>query len=109
MLECAEEVIEGDRTLKVEGSGSAEVAPQISASLFKVVKVGRAASRSQADTVKIKECRIVYRRAGLETRASRCCGVDADLVRGSQRRRKAETHRNAGTESQTRGGAPTKR
>jgi hypothetical protein len=63
----AEEVIEGDRTLKVEGSGSAEVAPQISASLFKIVKVGHAASRSQADTVKIKECRIVYRRGGLET------------------------------------------
>ena len=62
----AEEVIEGDRTLKVEGSGSAELSPEISASLFKVVKLGHNASRSQADTVKIKECRIIYRRTGLE-------------------------------------------
>ena len=62
----AEEVIEGDRTLKFEGSGSAEISPEISASLFKVVKLGHNASRSQADTVKIKECRIIYRRAGLE-------------------------------------------
>ena len=66
----AEEVIEGDRTLKVEGSGSAEISPEINPSLFKVVKLGHAASRSQADTVKIKECRIIYRRAGLETAAA---------------------------------------
>jgi hypothetical protein len=63
----AEEVIEGDRTLKVEGSGSAEISPEISAPHFKVVKLGHAATRSQADTVKIKECRIIYRRAGLKT------------------------------------------
>jgi hypothetical protein len=59
----AEEVIEGERTLKVEGSNSAEVAPQISKSLLKVVKLGHSASRSQAETVKVKECRIIYRRA----------------------------------------------
>jgi hypothetical protein len=60
----AEEVIEGERTLKVEGSNSAEVSPQISKSLLKVVKLGHSASRSQAETVKVKECRIIYRRAG---------------------------------------------
>jgi hypothetical protein len=58
----AEEVIEGERTLKVEGSSSAEVSPQISKSLLKVVKLGHSASRSEAETVKVKECRIIYRR-----------------------------------------------
>jgi hypothetical protein len=59
----AEEVIEGERTLKVEGSKSAEVSPQISKSLMRVGKLGRSASRSQAETVKVKECRILYTRA----------------------------------------------
>jgi hypothetical protein len=59
----AEEVIEGERTLKFEGSNSAEVSPQISESLLKVVKLGHSASRSEAETVKVKECRIIYRRA----------------------------------------------
>ncbi len=60
----AEEIIEGERTLKVEGSNSAEVSPQISTSLLRVVKLGHSASRSEAETVKVKECRIIYRRAG---------------------------------------------
>jgi hypothetical protein len=60
----AEEVIEGERTLKVEGSNSAEVSPQISKSVLKVAKLGHSASRSEAETVKVKECRIIYRRAG---------------------------------------------
>jgi hypothetical protein len=60
----AEEVIEGERTLKTEGSNSAEVSPQLSASVFKTVKLGHSASRSEAETVKVKECRIIYRRAG---------------------------------------------
>jgi hypothetical protein len=59
----AEEVIEGERTLKVEGSNSAEVSPQVSDSLIKVVKLGHSTSRSEAETVKVKECRIIYRRA----------------------------------------------
>lgn len=59
----AEEVIEGERTLKVEGSNSAEVSPQISNSLLRVVKLGHSASRSEAETVKVKETRIIYRRA----------------------------------------------
>jgi hypothetical protein len=60
----AEEVIQGERTSKFEGSNSAEVSPQISDSLLKVVKLGHSASHSEAETVKVKECRIIYRRVG---------------------------------------------
>jgi hypothetical protein len=60
----AEEVIDGERTLKVEGSNSAELSPQISKSLLKVLKLGHSTSRSQAETVKVTECRIIYRRSG---------------------------------------------
>jgi hypothetical protein len=63
----AEEVIEGERTLKVEGSNSAEVSPQIGPSLLNIVKLGHSTSRSQAETVKVKECRIVYRRTSSGT------------------------------------------
>jgi hypothetical protein len=59
----AEEVVEGSRTLKVEGSNTAELAPQLPTALINIAKLGHTASRSQADTLKIKECRIVYRRA----------------------------------------------
>jgi hypothetical protein len=58
----AEEVVEGSRTLKVEGSKTAEIVPQLPAELLKVVRLGGTASRSQADTLKLKECRIIYRR-----------------------------------------------
>ena len=60
----AEEVIEGEKTTKCEGSNSAEVSPQVSDSLLKVVKFGHSASHSEAETVKVKECRIIYRRTG---------------------------------------------
>jgi hypothetical protein len=60
----AEEVIEGERTLKVEGSHSAEVSPQVSNSLFKTVKLGHSNSHCEAETVKVKECRIIYKRTG---------------------------------------------
>jgi hypothetical protein len=59
----AEEVTEGSRTLKIEGSKTAEFSPQVPAEILKIAKLGRTASRSQADVVKIKECRIIYRRA----------------------------------------------
>lgn len=59
----AEEVVEGSRTLKVEGTRTAELAPQLPTELLKVAKLGRTASRSQSDTLDIKECRIIYRRA----------------------------------------------
>ena len=60
----AEEVIEGERTEKVEGSRTAEVAPQAGTALINIAKLGRTSSRSTADTTKIKECRIIYRRIG---------------------------------------------
>lgn len=60
----AEEVIEGERTSKVEGSKTAEMAPQSSAGIINIGKLGRTSSRSTADTTKIKECRIIYRRIG---------------------------------------------
>ena len=59
----AEEVTEGSRTLKIEGSKTAEINPQVPAELLKVAKFGRTASRSQSDVIKIKECRIIYRRS----------------------------------------------
>ncbi len=58
----AEEVVEGSRTLKIQDSKSAELAPQLPGELVKVAKLGRNASRCQSDTLQIKECRIVYRR-----------------------------------------------
>jgi hypothetical protein len=58
----AEEVTEGSRTLKIEGSKTAEINPQVPAELLKIARFGRTASRSQSDTVKIKECRMIYRR-----------------------------------------------
>jgi hypothetical protein len=58
----AEEVVEGSRLLKIEGSKTAEIAPQLPTELLKVARLGGTASRSQADTLKIKECRIIYRR-----------------------------------------------
>jgi len=60
----AEEVVEGDRTVTLEDSKSAEVLPQLPAPLLNLGKLGRSESVTQADTVKIKECRIVYRRSG---------------------------------------------
>jgi hypothetical protein len=59
----AEEVVQGSRTLKIEGSKTAEITPQVPAEILKIAKLGRSASRSQSDVVKIKECRIIYRRA----------------------------------------------
>jgi hypothetical protein len=58
----AEEVTEGSRTLKIDHSKTAEVSPEVPAEILKIAKFGRTASRSQADTVKIKECRMIYRR-----------------------------------------------
>jgi hypothetical protein len=59
----AEEVTEGSRTLKIDRSKTAEISPEVPAEILKIAKFGRTASRSQADVVKIKECRMIYRRA----------------------------------------------
>jgi hypothetical protein len=58
----AEEVVEGSRTLTLQGTKTAELVPELPNGLFQIGKLGRRASRSQADTLKIKECRIVYHR-----------------------------------------------
>lgn len=63
----AEEVVEGSRTLTVNGTNTAAVEAEGPASLVKVGKIGRTASRTQADNLKIKECRIVYKKAGRTT------------------------------------------
>jgi hypothetical protein len=62
----AEEVIEGVRTLVLDGKTTAQVSPTLPAPLPAVggLSLGRTASRTQSDSVKIKECRIVYKRAG---------------------------------------------
>jgi hypothetical protein len=77
----AEEVTEGSRTLKIEGSGTAEINPQVPAELLKIAKFGRTTSRSQADVVKIKECRIVYRRASPSEASQFSSDVDVDPKR----------------------------
>ncbi len=59
----AEEVTEGSRTLKIDRSNTAEISPEVPAEILKIAKFGRTASRSQADVLKIKECRMIYRRA----------------------------------------------
>src|SRR3954452_1355472 len=60
----AEEVVEGSRTLTVNGTNTAQVEAAAAVPILKLGKIGRTASRSQADSVKIKECRIVYKKAG---------------------------------------------
>lgn len=60
----AEEVVEGSRTLVVDGKTSAEVGPTVPSTPIRVGTLGRTASRTQSDTLKIKECRIIYKKAG---------------------------------------------
>ena len=60
----AEEVVEGSRTLTVNGTNSAQIDTEGPVPLIKVGKLGRTATRTQADNLKIKECRIVYKKAG---------------------------------------------
>lgn len=62
----AEEVVEGSRTLTLNGVNSAQVEAESVIPLIKLGKIGRTATRTQADNVKIKECRILYKRAGVE-------------------------------------------
>jgi len=59
----AEEVVEGSRTLTVGKAGSTELAPQVTPHLLALFKVGGSVTRSQADTVNLTECRIIYKKA----------------------------------------------
>jgi len=60
----AEEVVEGSRTLTVQGSAAAEIQPSASSNLVALGKLGGTRSHSQSDLLKIKECRILYRKGG---------------------------------------------
>ena len=62
----AEEVDAGSRTLTVNGTNTAELDAGTLTPILKLGKLGRTASRIQADNVKIKECRILYKRAGTD-------------------------------------------
>jgi len=66
----AEEVVEGSRTLTVGKSGSSELAPQIAPHLLAVMKVGGSVTRSQADTLNLKECRIIYKKADPQSKGA---------------------------------------
>ncbi|WP_422928794.1 hypothetical protein [Singulisphaera sp. PoT] len=58
----AEEVEEGSRTLTINGTNAAELATSDASKILSLGKIGRTSSRTQADTLKIKECRIVYKK-----------------------------------------------
>ena len=62
----AEEVVEGSRTLTLNGTNSAQVEAATVVPFLKLGKIGRTASTTRADSVKIKECRILYKKAGSE-------------------------------------------
>jgi hypothetical protein len=61
----AEEVEEGTRTLTLNGTNTAELdaGGATIVPMVKLLKLGRTASKSQADQLKIKECRNLYKRA----------------------------------------------
>ena len=58
----AEEVVEGERTVTVGGTRTAEVGPGVPEAPLRVVRLGRTATRKQSDQVKITECRILYKK-----------------------------------------------
>lgn len=58
----AEEVVEGSRTLTVGKAGSTELTPQIAPHVLALLKVGAAVTRNQADTMALRECRIIYKK-----------------------------------------------
>jgi hypothetical protein len=66
----AEEVVEGSRTLTVGKTGNTELSPQVSPHLLALLKVGATMSRTQADTLALRECRIIYKKADPSAAAS---------------------------------------
>ncbi len=68
----AEEVVEGSRTLTLNGTNTAQLDTEGPVPIIKVGKLGRTATRTQADNLKIKECRIVYKKAG-------CCDAEPEM------------------------------
>jgi hypothetical protein len=66
----AEEVVEGSRTLTLGKTGSTELSPQVTPHVLALLKVGATMSRSQADTLALRECRIIYRKADPQSPAA---------------------------------------
>jgi hypothetical protein len=97
----AEEVVEGSRTVTRANSGSTEFSPQVTPHVLALLKVGGSATRSQADTLNLKECRIIYKKAdpgstakpgtfAAEASLKPTCYVDPNtLVRKSDEKEKA--------------------
>lgn len=67
----AEEVEEGSRTLTVNGTHAAELDAASPRQLVSLGKLGRTSSRTQSDTLKIRECRIVYKKIESNESASK--------------------------------------
>ncbi|HJT79209.1 MAG TPA: hypothetical protein VJ739_18580, partial [Gemmataceae bacterium] len=67
----AEEVVEGSRTLTVGKTGSTEITPQVTPQLLALLKIGGSMTRSQADTLALRECRIIYKKADPHATAAR--------------------------------------
>ena len=60
----AEEVVEGSRTLTVGGTNTAMIGGASAIDHFlKIGNVGRVSTSSRADTLALKECRILYKKA----------------------------------------------
>jgi hypothetical protein len=59
----AEEVVEGSRTLVRDNGAAAQVSPELPAALLKVASLGVTSDRKESDSVKIMECRIIYKKA----------------------------------------------
>ena len=59
----AEEVVEGSRTLNVGSATGAEIAPGAADRLLRIGQVGHTRTRNQSDSLKITECRILYKKA----------------------------------------------
>lgn len=58
----AEEVVEGSRTLTIRGANAAEIDASGAGQVLSLGRLGRSTSRSQSDSLKIKECRIIYKK-----------------------------------------------
>jgi hypothetical protein len=66
----AEEVVEGSRTLTVGKTGSTEITPQVTPHLLALLKIGGSMTQSQADTLALRECRIIYKKSDSHSAAA---------------------------------------
>jgi hypothetical protein len=66
----AEEVVAGSRTLTLGKTGTTELTPQVAPHLLALLKVGGSMTRSQADSLSLTECRIIYKRSDPKSAAA---------------------------------------